>query len=54
MGFTMSLFVASLAFEQGGPDYAVDDRLGILLGSLASGLLGYLILRFFSPPGVED
>ncbi|MCV6614589.1 MAG: Na+/H+ antiporter NhaA [Cellvibrionaceae bacterium] len=54
IGFTMSLFVASLAFEQGGPDYAVDDRLGILLGSLASGLLGYLILRFFSPPGVED
>jgi len=46
IGFTMSLFVGSLAFEQGGPDFAVDDRLGILLGSLASGLLGYGVLRF--------
>ncbi len=46
VGFTMSLFVGSLAFEQGGPDYAVDDRLGILIGSLVSGILGYLVLRF--------
>ena len=48
IGFTMSLFVGSLAFEQGGPDFAVDDRLGILLGSIASGILGYVVLRFFS------
>jgi NhaA family Na+:H+ antiporter len=48
IGFTMSLFVGSLAFEQGGPDYAVDDRLGILLGSLVSGLFGYTVLRLFS------
>ena len=48
IGFTMSLFVASLAFEQGGPDLAVDDRLGILLGSIASGILGYVILRIAS------
>jgi len=46
IGFTMSLFVGSLAFEQGGPDFAVDDRLGILLGSLVSGILGYGVLRF--------
>jgi NhaA family Na+:H+ antiporter len=46
IGFTMSLFISSLAFEQGGPGFAVDDRLGILAGSLASGLLGYAILRF--------
>jgi NhaA family Na+:H+ antiporter len=44
----MSLFVGSLAFEQGGPDFAVDDRLGILLGSIASGILGYVVLRLFS------
>jgi len=54
IGFTMSLFVGSLAFEQGGPDYAVDDRLGILLGSLLSGVLGYFILRFFSPNEVNN
>ncbi len=45
IGFTMSLFVGSLAFEQGGPDYAVDDRLGILFGSLVSGISGYVVLR---------
>ena len=46
IGFTMSLFISSLAFEQGGPDFAVDDRLGILVGSVLSGVLGYLVLRF--------
>ncbi|MGB5260526.1 MAG: Na+/H+ antiporter NhaA, partial [Gammaproteobacteria bacterium] len=46
IGFTMSLFVGSLAFELGGPDIAVDDRVGILVGSLASGIVGYVILRF--------
>jgi NhaA family Na+:H+ antiporter len=48
IGFTMSLFVGSLAFEQGGPDFAIDDRLGILLGSVASGIMGYIVLRLFS------
>lgn len=48
IGFTMSLFISSLAFEQGGPDFAVDDRLGILLGTFASGTTGYLVLRFAS------
>ena len=46
IGFTMSLFISSLAFEESGPGIGVDDRLGILVGSLASGVLGYLILRF--------
>jgi NhaA family Na+:H+ antiporter len=54
IGFTMSLFVASLAFEQGGPDYAVDDRLGILFGSLISGVCGYIVLRLFSKEGSES
>lgn len=45
IGFTMSLFIGSLAFEgSGGPDYAVDDRLGILTGSLLSAILGAAIL----------
>lgn len=46
IGFTMSLFVGSLAFEQGGPDFVIDDRLGILLGSLISGIAGYVVLRY--------
>jgi NhaA family Na+:H+ antiporter len=45
IGFTMSLFIGSLAFEHGGPDYKVDNRLGILVGSALSAITGYLILR---------
>jgi NhaA family Na+:H+ antiporter len=45
IGFTMSLFIASLAFEQGGAAYLGLERLGILIGSLVSGLLGYAVLR---------
>ena len=45
VGFTMSLFIGSLAFEETGVDLLFDERLGIMLGSLASGLLGYLVLR---------
>ena len=45
IGFTMSLFIASLAFEQGGPTYPGVERLGILGGSVIAGLLGYLVLR---------
>jgi NhaA family Na+:H+ antiporter len=45
IGFTMSLFIGSLAFEESGIDKTVDERLGIMLGSLVSGVVGYLILR---------
>jgi NhaA family Na+:H+ antiporter len=43
IGFTMSLFIGSLAFE--GVDKIFDERLGIILGSLISGTIGYIILR---------
>lgn len=46
IGFTMSLFVGSLAFEQTGVNLLFDERLGIILGSLASGALGYFILAY--------
>lgn len=45
VGFTMSLFVSSLAFEQGGLAYAAADRLGILFGSLISASAGALVLH---------
>jgi NhaA family Na+:H+ antiporter len=45
IGFTMSLFISSLAFEQGGPAIGVDDRLGILAGTALSAVGGYLVLR---------
>ncbi len=43
IGFTMSLFIGTLAFED--PAYAAPLRLGVLTGSLLSAALGYLILR---------
>ena len=43
VGFTMSLFVASLAFPT-APGGGL-DRLGVLLGSLLSGAAGYLVLH---------
>lgn len=46
IGFTMSLFIASLAFEHSGSEYGTIVRLGILTGSILSALAGYLILRF--------
>lgn len=45
VGFTMSLFIGSLAFEETNVNLLFDERLGIILGSLASGLVGYLVLR---------
>ena len=45
VGFTMSLFIGSLAFEETGINLLFDERLGIILGSLASGIVGYLVLR---------
>ncbi|MDX1403571.1 MAG: Na+/H+ antiporter NhaA [Woeseiaceae bacterium] len=45
VGFTMSLFIGSLAFEETGVDLLLDERIGILTGSLLSGVVGYLFLR---------
>jgi len=43
IGFTMSLFIGTLAFS--APEHAAAVRIGVLAGSIASALLGYLILR---------
>ncbi len=44
VGFTMSIFVANLAFF--GNDYLLDSaKVGILIGSLIAGVFGYLVLR---------
>ncbi len=44
IGFTMSLFVDSLAFTDDSI-YAYTDKLAILLGSFISGIFGYLVLK---------
>jgi len=48
IGFTMSLFIGGLAFA----DPAVIDRVkvGVLIGSILSGLAGYVVLRWIARP----
>ena len=43
VGFTMSLFIGGLAFA--GDTALFDERLGIIMGSIVSGIAGYLMLK---------
>jgi NhaA family Na+:H+ antiporter len=52
IGFTMSLFVDSLAFKDDAL-YEYADRLAILSASFLSGVVGYLILRWSKGCNVE-
>lgn len=50
VGFTMSLFIGALAFdEQVNALAELHVRGGVLCGSLISGILGYLVLRLLHP-----
>jgi NhaA family Na+:H+ antiporter len=48
IGFTMSLFIGMLAFTDA--ERAAEIRIGVLLGSLASAIAGYLVLRAVTRP----
>ena len=48
IGFTMSLFIGSLAFE--GPELATAVRVGVIAGSVASALIGVGILLAVARP----
>jgi len=48
IGFTMSLFISSLALEEVGLGYTRPDRLAIIFASLVCGLLGYGVLKLIS------
>ncbi|MHA6193474.1 Na+/H+ antiporter NhaA [Pseudomonas wadenswilerensis] len=49
IGFTMSLFVGSLAFVPGVSEYVGMDRMGILTGSIIAAIVGYAITALSSP-----
>ena len=62
IGFTVSLFIANLSFGTGDPylsELLNEAKLGILVGSLLAGVLGWLILHLTLPkhplhPATED
>lgn len=52
IGFTVSLFIATLSFGSGGAhmlDLLNHAKLGIVLGSLLSGIIGFIWLHFTLP-----
>ncbi|AVH32934.1 Na+/H+ antiporter NhaA [Vibrio fluvialis] len=49
IGFTMSIFISSLAFGSANVDYDTYARLGILMGSTTAAILGYVLLRLSLP-----
>ena len=54
IGFTMSMFIGSLAFEDANSPYLYQDRLGILAGSSISALLGFFWLYKVLPPSATN
>ena len=52
IGFTVSLFIAGLAFED--PEVVDTAKIGILLASVGAGIIGYLILRASPDPSDEE
>jgi NhaA family Na+:H+ antiporter len=55
IGFTMSLFIGALAFPS-SPAAVEAAKLGTLVGSILSALLGFAVLRFVAPepPDAEE
>jgi NhaA family Na+:H+ antiporter len=45
IGFTMSLFLGTLAFQDEVPQYLVEVRIGVLLASIISGVIGAIVLH---------
>ncbi|EGQ8216785.1 Na+/H+ antiporter NhaA [Vibrio parahaemolyticus] len=54
IGFTMSIFISSLAFGNVSPEFDTYARLGILMGSTTAALLGYALLHFSLPKKAQD
>ncbi|GLT16681.1 Na(+)/H(+) antiporter NhaA [Vibrio zhanjiangensis] len=53
IGFTMSIFISSLAFGEANPEYDTYARLGILMGSTTAAIIGYILLSVSLPKKAE-
>lgn len=53
IGFTVSLFIANLSFAEGHPELLNQAKFGVLLGTVLSGFLGYLVLNKVLPQKIE-
>ena len=49
VGFTMSLFIGSLAFEHGGFSNVAALKIGVIVGSIASAFCGWLVFHLSLP-----
>jgi len=54
VGFTMSLFIGSLAFEENSAISIFDERVGVLTGSFFAAVAGYLLLNKVLPEEVPE
>jgi Na+:H+ antiporter, NhaA family len=54
IGFTMSLFIGSLAFAGQGPAFDTQLKIGVLLGSVVSGVVGAALMLHFSHVQYQD
>jgi len=51
LGFTMSLFIVNLAYTN--ESFIAASKMGVIIGSLVAGILGYVILRLTLKPKKE-
>ncbi|BDX08589.1 Na+/H+ antiporter NhaA [Planctobacterium marinum] len=54
VGFTMSLFIGSLAFEEQGMGYQLSVKVGVLMGSLLSAIVGAIVIMKSKPESKEE
>ncbi|CAM1340549.1 Na+/H+ antiporter NhaA [Tenacibaculum aestuarii] len=53
IGFTMAIFISSLAYAS-SPEFIDSAKIGVLLGSVISAIIGYSILRFNKAETIEE
>ena len=53
IGFTMSLFIGTLAYEHGNFDLLSTVKMGVLIGSVLSAVAGLFVLHFALPKAID-